>query len=239
MNNYKQMYLALCHYYQQNPPKTGYNEVHHITPRHVGGGDEVNNLVTLPFYYHVLAHVFYAKWKMTANAWSAVVMMTGNAQRHGVNIDLTHVSLLREQAILAQLEKHLSSPKGARYVNMEIIILGSEIDAITTHASKFMYETEGHYIRHIEDFLTYHERMKRMITVLPDAFSDRRQEIEALLKRAAKVKVLSYADLPRYAAKDRKKWERIEREYFAEKKAGRIIGDGVLDDFVKRVGALA
>ncbi|WP_370621690.1 HNH endonuclease (plasmid) [Citrobacter portucalensis] len=130
MNDYKQMYLALCHYYQQNPPTAGYCEVHHITPRHVGGSDEAKNLVTLPFYYHVMAHVLYAKWKQTANAWAAVMMMTGNAVRHGVNIDLSHVALLREQAILAQLEKHLLSKKGPRYLNIEIIVLGSEIDAI-------------------------------------------------------------------------------------------------------------
>ncbi|MCT9846726.1 HNH endonuclease [Leclercia adecarboxylata ATCC 23216 = NBRC 102595] len=238
MNDYKQMYLALCHYYQQNPPTAGYCEVHHITPRHVGGSDEAKNLVTLPFYYHVMAHVLYAKWKQTANAWAAVMMMTGNAVRHGVNIDLSHVALLREQAILAQLEKHLLSKKGPRYLNIEIIVLGSEIDAITTNASKFMYETEALYLRHVEDFNTYHERMKRIIEVLPDALDSRRVEILALLKRAAKINPCSYDDLPRYAAKDRKKWERIEREYFADKKSGRITGEGVLDELVKRAGVL-
>lgn len=238
MNDYKQMYLALCHYYQQNPPAIGYCEVHHITPRHVGGSDDLKNLVTLPFYYHVMAHVLYAKWKQTANAWAAVMMMTGNAERHGINIDLSHVALLREQAILAQLEKHLSGKTGSRYLNTEITILSSEIDAITTNASKFMYEAEALYMRHVEDFQTYYERMKRIISVLPDIYADRRSEIETLLKRAAKVKVVSYAGLPRYADKDRKQWERIEREYFADKKAGRIIGDGVLDELVKRAGVL-
>lgn len=238
MNDYKQMYLALCHYYQQNPPTSGYCEVHHITPRHVGGSDDASNLVTLPFYYHVLSHVFYAKWKGTANAWSAVMMMTGNAVRHGVNIDLSHVAMLREQAILAQLEKHLNGAKGARYVNTEICILSSTIDAITTNASLYLYETEALYMRHVEDFQTYYERMQRMTTVLPAAFNDRRTEIKALLKRAAKIQPMPYDKLPRYAKHMRKQWEKTEREYFADKKSGRITGEGVLDEFVKRAGAL-
>lgn len=36
---------------------SGYNEVHHILPRCMGGSDSEENLVTMPVKYHILAHI--------------------------------------------------------------------------------------------------------------------------------------------------------------------------------------
>lgn len=54
----------------------GLGEVHHIIPRHAGGTDDPENLVTLPYWEHLDAHLLYARAVDTHKAWLAVEAMT-------------------------------------------------------------------------------------------------------------------------------------------------------------------
>jgi hypothetical protein len=56
---------------------TGYSERHHIVPRSMGGGDDVENLISLTPEDHFFAHLVLAKAHNTRPAWGAVMLMLG------------------------------------------------------------------------------------------------------------------------------------------------------------------
>jgi len=60
MERYKKRYEKLMDFYK-NWIAEGYVEVHHILPKCLGGGDEKENLVSMPPRAHYLAHYFL--WK--------------------------------------------------------------------------------------------------------------------------------------------------------------------------------
>jgi len=58
-NKYRNLYIRLVERCKTMTEKelSGYNEVHHILPRCMGGDDEKYNLVLMPIRYHIMAHI--------------------------------------------------------------------------------------------------------------------------------------------------------------------------------------
>jgi hypothetical protein len=54
MNIYYTRYNKIIHHFIHNPPQSG--ELHHITPRCLGGSNEDSNIVLLPAKAHFLVH---------------------------------------------------------------------------------------------------------------------------------------------------------------------------------------
>ena len=52
-------------------------ELHHITPKHMNGSDDVTNLVRLTHRYHILAHYILYRWKRQLGDKIAYSMMSG------------------------------------------------------------------------------------------------------------------------------------------------------------------
>ena len=50
---------------------------HHIIPRSSGGSDDADNLITLSYKNHVIAHFILYKWKPTNSNWIAYRLMSG------------------------------------------------------------------------------------------------------------------------------------------------------------------
>lgn len=58
--HYKQRYDKLIHHYR-NTLCEGYMEKHHVVPKCMGGGDEMENMILLPLRAHYLAHYLLTK----------------------------------------------------------------------------------------------------------------------------------------------------------------------------------
>jgi len=58
-NKYRNLYIRLVERCKTMTEKelSGYNEVHHILPRCMGGDDEKDNLILMPIRYHIMAHI--------------------------------------------------------------------------------------------------------------------------------------------------------------------------------------
>lgn len=95
--SYEQLYFALCRWYQRHPPTSGYCEVHHIVPRHEGGSDDADNLVTLPIIEHIRAHWFLAKAFPTVVNVKTANMLAGTRAGSG-NAELCFESAARKRA---------------------------------------------------------------------------------------------------------------------------------------------
>jgi hypothetical protein len=57
-----------------------YYEKHHIIPRYLGGTNANDNLVSLPFRYHILAHFILYRWKSNLEDKIAYKMMGGQTE---------------------------------------------------------------------------------------------------------------------------------------------------------------
>jgi hypothetical protein len=57
-------------------PKEVYSEVHHIVPRHMGGSDEISNLIRLTYRQHILAHLLLFRKYRKIEDWTAYKLMT-------------------------------------------------------------------------------------------------------------------------------------------------------------------
>jgi hypothetical protein len=69
--NYIKIYDSIIEKYR-NELAVGYCEVHHIIPKCMGGSNEKDNLVALPYRYHFVAHLCLAKiygGKLLGGAW--------------------------------------------------------------------------------------------------------------------------------------------------------------------------
>lgn len=81
--NYKKLYNKLIENRKQNPILTGYTELHHITPRSIGGSDSTENLVKLTAREHYIAHALLAEiYEKESHEWykmnHAFMMMRGS-----------------------------------------------------------------------------------------------------------------------------------------------------------------
>lgn len=76
--NYEKLYFAFIEKYKsQEIDKGVYTEKHHIIPRHAGGGDSKDNIITLTFRQHVFAHRLLWKAYKSHNDLIAWYMMSG------------------------------------------------------------------------------------------------------------------------------------------------------------------
>lgn len=71
--NYSRVYLDFIESRRGREP-LGYSELHHITPRSVGGGDELDNLIRLSLGDHYFAHLLVAKIH-GGKLWTALFLM--------------------------------------------------------------------------------------------------------------------------------------------------------------------
>ena len=91
--NYDRIYRELIADRRANPPSENeYAEVHHILPRCMGGGDEVENLIRLIPEDHFFAHLLLAKIHDTASMWGAVMVMHTRKSRSELLLRKTRVA---------------------------------------------------------------------------------------------------------------------------------------------------
>jgi hypothetical protein len=64
----------------KEPGLTGYTEKHHILPRSMGGGDEMENLISLTPEDHFFAHLLLAK-AHGGKMWAPVAFMVGGSRK--------------------------------------------------------------------------------------------------------------------------------------------------------------
>jgi hypothetical protein len=65
-------------------PKDGYQEIHHIVPRCLGGSDDKANKIRLIPEEHFFAHLLLAKAYNIPALWSAVMVMHARGDRRGI-----------------------------------------------------------------------------------------------------------------------------------------------------------
>ena len=118
-NNNLKRYNKLIAYYQQNPPTTGYCEVHHILPKSLGGSDEPSNFVHLPVKAHLIAHELYFKahrhypldsieYRQTARAYRAMCYMNNPATNKRERASNRQLAEAREA--MSKMSKGLNNP---------------------------------------------------------------------------------------------------------------------------------
>jgi hypothetical protein len=121
-NHYKQRYDHMIHHYQAHLCE-GYVEKHHITPRCLGGSDDIDNLVLLPLRAHYLAHYMLTKMYPDNNklyhAFAAMARQSKNHQRHFTSKQYEKMKKARSSAMTGvprpeHVKQKLRKPKSTR-----------------------------------------------------------------------------------------------------------------------------
>jgi hypothetical protein len=75
--NYEKLYKNAVNFFKQQSFNGEYTEVHHITPRYAGGGDEDDNLVRVTYRQHIFLHK--VLWMLYRNPQdkAAIRLMSG------------------------------------------------------------------------------------------------------------------------------------------------------------------
>lgn len=210
---YEQLYLALCHHYQTHAALTGYTEVHHVIPRHEGGSNASENLVTLSYSHHLLAHILFAKWKQTPQAWGAVMLMVSISDRHGVNVDIAHAAQLREQERAVRLYEKLSQPKaGKQWIKDKLRFVKGQWKDFCKGVARTDFDESLTYQNTCDTFCKAVGELALSLTSLPGELEKFRAEIEAQLSVIDLDAIKPFSEIPRYRPKDRKLFEEMERE---------------------------
>ena len=116
-----------------------YTEVHHIIPKCLGGDDNEENLIRLPYEYHVRAHILLAEiYSDHDGLWTAVNAMLGNPQENKISnraSSITNMSVLefKDTAQLKMIDRHSENIKRAKN------IIESEDWEVVRNDLKFYY----------------------------------------------------------------------------------------------------
>lgn len=79
INKYTRLYFSIVMKYQNNPPDKG--EIHHITPKSLGGSNSKTNSVLVPRKAHLLLH--HLLIKMTTGKYKAKMVFAYWRMRNG------------------------------------------------------------------------------------------------------------------------------------------------------------
>lgn len=113
-NKYYRWYFQLIENARDRPTLKGYMERHHITPRCLGGSDDLENLVYLTFKEHFLAHWLLTKFmegQVKHKLLQAIWRMCCGTTKQGRKV----ASWQYARARLAVYESQIGKPRSIEY----------------------------------------------------------------------------------------------------------------------------
>lgn len=135
--DYGRIYNEFIEHRKMLPRLEGeYYEKHHIRPRCLGGGDELENLVYLTFQDHFMAHLLLAKAHNSLKLWNAVKCMKGALSRHGCD-------LIRHRRTFAVIKKKYKEARRLHWDNKVRLIFDLDNDIVFKMTAREMCDKLG------------------------------------------------------------------------------------------------